>query len=120
MSKMSQIAMLLDEEAAKLGYESVEEMEADGYEVSYEETPDGNLRVEVNKEVAVKGEPVAEREKAAELHLKECLAEEEEAHEAQLAERDCYVKTLHGIADDLCAWATALEGVASYIRREIK
>lgn len=37
MSKMSEIAMLLDDQAVELGFESYEEALAKGYEVDYEE-----------------------------------------------------------------------------------
>lgn len=60
MSKMSEIAMLLDDQAVELGFESYEEAIAKGYEVDYEE------RKLVNPYVLDR-----EQEKAHEAWLKE-------------------------------------------------
>lgn len=69
MSKMSEIAMELDDQAIELGFESYEEAIAKGYEVDYEE---GKL---VNPYVLDR--------------------EQEKAHEAWLEERDSVIESLN-------------------------
>lgn len=69
MSKMSELAMELDDQAMELGFESYEEAIAKGYEVDYEE---GKL---VNPYVLDR--------------------EQEKAHEAWLEERDSVIESLN-------------------------
>lgn len=69
MSKMSEIAMELDDQAIELGFDSYEEAIAKGYEVDYEE---GKL---VNPYVLDR--------------------EQEKAHEAWLEERDSVIESLN-------------------------
>ena len=69
MSKMSELAMELDDQAVELGFESYEEAIAKGYEVDYEE------RKLVNPYVLAR--------------------EQEKAHEAWLKERDSVIESLN-------------------------
>lgn len=69
MSKMSEIAMELDDQAVELGFESYEEAIAKGYEVDYE-----NCKL-VNPYVLDR--------------------EQEKAHEAWLEERDSVIESLN-------------------------
>ena len=69
MSKMSELAMELDDQAVELGFESYEEALAKGYEVDYEE------RKLVNPYVLDR--------------------EQEKAHEAWLEERDSVIESLN-------------------------
>lgn len=76
MSKMSQLHAELTEQAIELGFESLEEAEANGYEVDYEE------RELVNPYVL-------------------CNKAHEEAHEAWLKERDELLERLEKKQDKL-------------------
>ena len=96
MSKMSEIAMLLDDQAAELGFESYEEAIAKGYEVDYEE------RKLVNPYVLNKDQPAWCK------RLENYDREQEKAHEAWLKEKkkvidglyDCY-RHLHGFPPEV-------------------
>lgn len=78
MSKMSEIAMELDDQAVELGFESYEEAIAKGYEVDYEE------RKLVNPYVLDR--------------------EQNEAHEAWLEEKDRMLSILKGVQSDIAEW----------------
>ena len=91
MSKMSQLHAELTEQAIELGFESLEEAEANGYEVDYEERELVNPYVLSNK-----------------AH--------EEAHEAWLAEREEVITELENL---ITAYAGA-EGVAKPVRKAIE
>lgn len=78
MSKMSEIAMELDDQAIELGFESYEEAIAKGYEVDYEE------RKLVNPYVLDR--------------------EQNEAHKAWLEEKDKMLSILKGVQNDIAGW----------------
>lgn len=78
MSKMSEIAMELDDQAIELGFESYEEAIAKGYEVDYEE------RKLVNPYVLDR--------------------EQNEAHKAWLKEKDKMLSILKDVQSDIAEW----------------
>lgn len=78
MSKMSEIAIELDDQAIELGFESYEGAIAKGYEVDYEE------RKLVNPYVLDR--------------------EQNEAHKAWLKEKDKMLSILKGVQSDIAEW----------------
>lgn len=77
MSKMSEIAMLLDDQAVELGFESYEEALEKGYEVDYEER------------------------KLVNPYVLDMDKEREEAHEAWSKERAGVLADLRVLRDDI-------------------
>ena len=68
MSKMSQIHMDLSEQASELGFESIEQAEANGYEVKFE---DGNafLVPDVNKAYEELAEEIEAKREAKQIEM---------------------------------------------------
>lgn len=87
MSKMSEIAMELDDHAVELGFESYEEAIAKGYEVDYEERKLVNPYVLDDKSTWCK-------------RLESYDEEQEKAHEAWLKEREGVLADLRELLND--------------------
>ena len=137
MSKMSQLSARLDEEAAELGYESVEAMEADGWHVSYEEV-DGDFEITLRKKETREDPKVPIDYAKFYQELRDVAeGEEEKAHVSELFERNKNISTLRMIArsmvkfadiideisdlaDNLIEQAEILKAIADYVEREIK
>lgn len=85
MSKMSEIAMELDDQAIELGFESYEEALAKGYEVDYEKC-----------KLVKRGLGYSET-------IEYLAKEQEKAHEAWLKERDEVLGELISVYNDIDA-----------------
>ena len=86
MSKMSQLHAELTQQASELGFMSIEEAEANGYEVDYE-----------------KGKLV--RRSLGYSETVEYLAKEQQkAHEAWLKEKDRMLSILKDVQSDIAEW----------------
>lgn len=104
MSKMSEIAMELDDQAGELGFESYEEAIACGYEIDAEALSNGVARLCIDRE-------------------------QEEAHEAWIKERDEILERLNKMSYDITElmetlspkdytnWTETLEKTVKFIEK---
>lgn len=92
MSKISQLHAELTEQAAELGFESIEEAEANGYEVDYE-----------------KGKLVKRGLGYSET-VEYLAKEQEKAHEAWLEEKACVLEGLEDLRKKIpYDWTTTID-----------
>lgn len=118
MSKMSQLQAELTEQAAELGFESVEEAIAHGYKaIYYSATAGESAKAKLVEDKGIE----AEDEEAEERRINDLL---NEAHEDLIQERD---ELIEGIYDFLRRHNTGLGSdkylllaVAQFMREEIK